>query len=335
MFSDAGSKQGTDPQLGALADNGGPVDTRLPAPGGPAFDTGGATSCPAADARGIVRPQAAACDIGAVELFPPTATTLAATEIGVTTATLAGTATTSPLSASTATFEYGTTTAYGQSTAAQAVPAGSSGLALSAALSGLSPSSTYHARLVVQGREGTARGADITFTTAAPPAPPPPPALPELVISHLRVKHRCVRAATVSSPKPGGSGLSFSYRLSEPATVTFAILRRVHSPRWLVCPRRGGTFPVTFAPLTSHTGSGSGGAQSTTLATGKTVGRTAAMAAASRLRLPAGTYLLRLTARTADGRTSRPAEVNFWVVTARRRAAHHHSAGSAAAPSRR
>ena len=60
---------GGDPKLGPLANNGGPTDTLLPLAGSPAIDQGGAT-CPATDQRGIVRPQGAACDIGAVEVVP-------------------------------------------------------------------------------------------------------------------------------------------------------------------------------------------------------------------------------------------------------------------------
>ena len=59
-----------DPQLGPLAANGGPTLTRAPGSGSPAIDHGGtrATGCPAADQRGVPRPQGPACDIGAVEV---------------------------------------------------------------------------------------------------------------------------------------------------------------------------------------------------------------------------------------------------------------------------
>ena len=64
--------QNTDPQLGALADNGGPTRTEAPAPGSPAFASGGDT-CPAADdgidQRGVRRGHP--CDIGAVEDVSP------------------------------------------------------------------------------------------------------------------------------------------------------------------------------------------------------------------------------------------------------------------------
>lgn len=64
----------TDPQLGALADNGGPTLTQLPAADSPAVDVipSGAPGCAsgATDQRGVARPQPAGglCDIGAVEL---------------------------------------------------------------------------------------------------------------------------------------------------------------------------------------------------------------------------------------------------------------------------
>jgi hypothetical protein len=54
------------PQIGALADNGGPTFTRALLAGSPARNAGAA--CPAADQRGIARPQGSACDIGAYEV---------------------------------------------------------------------------------------------------------------------------------------------------------------------------------------------------------------------------------------------------------------------------
>jgi large repetitive protein len=59
----------TKPRLRALADNGGPTMTMALKAGSPAIDHGGtaATGCPAADQRGVPRPQGPACDIGAFE----------------------------------------------------------------------------------------------------------------------------------------------------------------------------------------------------------------------------------------------------------------------------
>ena len=61
------------PELGPLANNGGPAPTLLPAKSSPVVDAGGGAACPATDERGIARPQGKACDIGAVELFVPPA----------------------------------------------------------------------------------------------------------------------------------------------------------------------------------------------------------------------------------------------------------------------
>jgi beta-glucanase (GH16 family) len=59
-----------DALLGPLADNGGPTLTHLPAPGSPVVDAANAALCPAADQRGVSRPQGAGCDAGAVERQP-------------------------------------------------------------------------------------------------------------------------------------------------------------------------------------------------------------------------------------------------------------------------
>jgi hypothetical protein len=95
---------------------------------------------------------------------PPAATTGAASAVTATTATLNGTV--SPNKESTTyRFEYGTTTAYGSQT-----PAGTSGgnadRPVSADITGLAPSTTYHFRLVATNASGTATGADAQFTTA-------------------------------------------------------------------------------------------------------------------------------------------------------------------------
>lgn len=62
-----------DPNLGPLADNGGPTQTMALQPGSSAIDAGDAATCAAApvsnkDQRGTTRPQGASCDIGAYEV---------------------------------------------------------------------------------------------------------------------------------------------------------------------------------------------------------------------------------------------------------------------------
>ncbi len=80
-FTAATDQQGAgDPGLGALAANGGPTQTRLPAVGSPLIGAIPDASCQddgaagvTADQRGVIRPQPAGCDIGAVEVEAPVA----------------------------------------------------------------------------------------------------------------------------------------------------------------------------------------------------------------------------------------------------------------------
>ena len=53
--------------LGPLAGNGGPTATHALLDGSPAIDAADAALCPPTDQRGVVRPQGAACDVGAFE----------------------------------------------------------------------------------------------------------------------------------------------------------------------------------------------------------------------------------------------------------------------------
>ncbi|CAG0937549.1 hypothetical protein TFLX_06487 [Thermoflexales bacterium] len=68
--------QSGDPQLGLLADNGGPlaaghvISTYALLEDSPALDTGNNATCPASDQRHLARPQGAACDRGAYERGP-------------------------------------------------------------------------------------------------------------------------------------------------------------------------------------------------------------------------------------------------------------------------
>lgn len=65
-------------------------------------------------------------------------------------------------------FEYGTTTAYGVSTSSQSIGSGVINVAVTQAVSGLTPNTLYHFRVVAQNSAGISQGNDQTFTT--PPA---------------------------------------------------------------------------------------------------------------------------------------------------------------------
>ena len=75
-LTQVGDRQGLNPQLGALSDNGGPTLTHLPQADSPPINSARDETCPPADQRGVPRPGGEACDIGAVEadgVLPPPA----------------------------------------------------------------------------------------------------------------------------------------------------------------------------------------------------------------------------------------------------------------------
>jgi hypothetical protein len=102
----------TDPQLGVLADNGGPTQTMLPTAGSPAINVipagtlvGGYSLCGRTDQRGVSGPEAqmTKCSVGAVEASTATSLTQPTLSVSSTTAYLATTTpftTTTPLTAS-------------------------------------------------------------------------------------------------------------------------------------------------------------------------------------------------------------------------------------------
>jgi N-acetylneuraminic acid mutarotase len=147
----------------------------------------------------------------------PTASTAPASNVTLSSATLNGTVLTE--ASGTAYFQYGTSSAYGASTAHQVMAASISALPVSAAVTGLSPRTTYHFRIVVENASGPGYGADQTFTTAAPPiiAPSPP------VVGNASESHRTWREggklAVITRRKPP-VGTTFSFSLNERASVT-------------------------------------------------------------------------------------------------------------------
>jgi hypothetical protein len=96
----------------------------------------------------------------------PAAMTGAAGDLTRTSATLHGTVDPNRAAVSACRFEYGTTASYGSSVpCAQSVPAGTAAVAVSAAISGLRPGTTYHYRLVAVNAQGTTLGEDGRLTT--------------------------------------------------------------------------------------------------------------------------------------------------------------------------
>ncbi len=118
----------------------------------------------------------------------------------------------------TCTIEYGQTTAYGTSLPCEPPePSGSSPVAISLHLGGLSPETTYHWRVVVKDHNGTVQGPDNTFIDLAPE--PPPGSCP----------NEALRAESLLNPKTGfalSSGLPDcrAYEVVTPAQKNAALL---------------------------------------------------------------------------------------------------------------
>jgi hypothetical protein len=124
--------------------------------------------CPFVFSAGATTTYCAGITLGAASIAPTVVTT-AATAVTGTTATLNGTVNANGNS-TTVTFDYGLTTGYG--TTVPGVPSpvtGSSAVAVSAAITGLSPNTTYHCRVNGTNSVGTSNGNDIVFTTGPPP----------------------------------------------------------------------------------------------------------------------------------------------------------------------
>ena len=136
----------------------------------------------------------------------PQATTLAATSVGVSNATL--NATVNPGGADTAVyFQYGLTTGYGSVTTTSNLPAGLTTLGTSNLLSGLTPGTLYHFRVVATNSAGTNAGADLTFTTA-----PITPQATTLAATSINASNATLNATV----NPGGAATAvyFQYGLT-------------------------------------------------------------------------------------------------------------------------
>jgi hypothetical protein len=111
---------------------------------------------------------------GNADNAPPMATTEPAESVGGSTATLKGVVNPEGQEARYS-FEYGTGEYnYSESTPQVSAGSGSSPVNVSRAVTGLSPGTTYHYRIIADGAGGIVAGADHTFKTTGTPPPPPP-----------------------------------------------------------------------------------------------------------------------------------------------------------------
>ncbi|MFO1441521.1 MAG: fibronectin type III domain-containing protein [Verrucomicrobiaceae bacterium] len=121
---------------------------------------------------GVSRRRGVSIGVNAVLLnMPPVVVTNASTQITTEGAKLNGLV--NPFGdATTVQFQWGLTASYGYTTTTQNAGGGLLSLTLESVISGLTPSTTYHFRIVATNSRGTSYGDDVTFTTAAPPYTP-------------------------------------------------------------------------------------------------------------------------------------------------------------------
>ena len=144
--------------------------------------------------------------LGEAEGVPPTAATEPATSVGSSSATLNGTVNPEGHEAHYS-FEYGTEEYnYSNSTPELSTGNGSSPVKVTGAVTGLSPGTTYHYRIIVDGETGIVAGADHTFTTTGTP-PPPPPSVEGLTASDIGA-HAATLEATVN---PNGTDTHYYF----------------------------------------------------------------------------------------------------------------------------
>ena len=116
-------------------------------------------------------PEGINLDVIGYDFVNAVVTTNAATNITNSSATLNGTVNPNGLTTTVHFSESGTTTNYG-STTANSNHTGNTTQNVSANITGLSPNTTYHFRLVATNNSGTKYGSDRTFSTFSPTGPP-------------------------------------------------------------------------------------------------------------------------------------------------------------------
>lgn len=102
---------------------------------------------------------------GGITYTAPTASTVAASSIGSSTATVNSTVNAGGVS-TTVSFEYGLTSSYGSTTTTTTLSSSTS-TSVSGSLTGLAAETLYHFRVVATNSYGTTYGSDLTFTTTA------------------------------------------------------------------------------------------------------------------------------------------------------------------------
>jgi IPT/TIG domain len=130
---------------------------------------------------------------------PPSVESAAVSSLGQVSATLSAIVDPNGGTVSECRFEYGTSERYGSSVACASLPApGMEPAAVSAALTGLTPATTYHFRILAANQGGSTSGPDASFTT-------PSPALPELgICNYVAAAMASYENEACTKPSTGG-----------------------------------------------------------------------------------------------------------------------------------
>jgi hypothetical protein len=269
---------------------------------------------------------------------PPTLETSPASLITQTTVTLNGTVNPNGGPISECKFEYGTTTAYGNTAPCSSTPgSGTSPVAVTAAIAGLTPNTTYDFKLVAKNAGGTGEGKNEAFKTleeialapssppssppaSSPPAsasplpsptppPPPPPTIESVTQSHSTWSEGS-KLATYSRTKMAPVGTTFSFVLNEQATVSFVFSQQVNGRavggKCLAQTNRNRNRPGCKRMVTQGTLSFSGHAGSNKVVFQGRI--------SSSKGLPLGAYTLQISALSSSGQSSSPRSLNFTIV---------------------
>ena len=145
-------------------------------------------------------------------------------------------------------WEYGTTTDYGQVTPATDIGSGAAPVSVSDSLTGLSPATTYHYRLVAENQYGTEYGYDFTLTTPASAASSPTQGTTTTTTTSTQSPPSTT--TTTSNPPVTESGSGSSGAPTEPAgapVVTNVKVSPAASSATISATIAGGGAATTYA----------------------------------------------------------------------------------------
>jgi phosphodiesterase/alkaline phosphatase D-like protein len=181
-------------------------------------------------------------------LGSPIVVTSPATGIGASTATLNGSVNPNG-HATNWYFEYGTTTAYGTKTASTSAGSGQATKAVKVPLTGLTPGTTYHYRLVATSNAGTGTGADVVFTTTGPAV------TISTAAGTVVFGHGVTLSGAIASKQPNQQVVVFSERFGAISFVSIATVLSGTNGAWslVVRPSIHTAYKATWNGNTSST----------------------------------------------------------------------------------